>query len=106
MRIMDLTELRREVENLVGRAVHFSDRFPYPDRDTFIETMVDAANTLDDIDRLITEMDEKVCLALERAGAVTKRCERGGCGRLLVQPATGRPRRTCSVACRVAVWRS
>lgn len=103
---MDPTELRREVEALVGRAVHFQDRFPYADRDVFIETMVDAANILDDIDRIITSLDERVCLALEKAGAVTKRCERGGCGRLLVQPATGRPRRTCSVACRVAVWRS
>lgn len=103
---MDPTELRREVEALVARAVHFSDRFPYADRDVFIETMVDTANTLDDIDRIITALDEKVCAALERAGAVTKRCERGGCGRLLVQSATGRPRRTCSVACRVAVWRA
>jgi protein involved in polysaccharide export with SLBB domain len=103
---MDLTELRREVEALVARAVFSPGRFPYRDRDVFIETMVDTANTLDDIDRIISDLDERVCAALERAGAVTKRCERGGCGRLIVQPATGRPRQTCSVACRVAVWRS
>jgi len=103
---MDPTQLRAEVEALAARAVGLAGRFPYPDRDVFVQTMVDTANVLDDMDRIITDLDRLVCEALERAGAVTKRCERSGCGRLIAQPATGRPRRTCSGRCRIAVWRS
>lgn len=103
---MDPTELRTEVQRLVTKAVDLPARYPYADRDAFIAAMVDAANTLDDIDRILAEFDEQIEKALARAGAVTKRCDRPGCGRLIVQPATGRPRLTCSGACRTAVWRA
>lgn len=102
---MDPTELRDAVHALVTKAVGLPQRYPYADRDEFVAAMVDTANALDDIDRIITALDEQVCAALERAGAVTKRCDRPGCGRLIAQPATGRPRSTCSGACRTAVWR-
>lgn len=102
---MDLTALRREVESLVARAVQLDERYPYADRDAMVETMIDTANTLDDVDRIITGLYEQVTAALDRAGAVYAECA-NGCGHLVVQPATGRPRRTCSVRCRVAVCRS
>lgn len=103
---MDLTQLRREVENLVTKAVDLPSRYPYTDRDEFIDVMVDAANTLVDVDRIIADLDDRIRGALDRAEAVTKLCERPGCDRLIAQPATGRPRRTCSGACRNAVWRT
>lgn len=103
---MNPTQLRAEVESLVARAVQLKQRFPYADRDAMVATMIDTANILSDIDCIITELDERVCDALDRAGAVTGRCSRRGCGRLIAQPATGRPRLTCSGRCRVAVWRA
>ena len=102
---MDPTELREALDALVTKAVGLPDRYPYPDRDAFVAAMVDTANALDDIDRIITALDAQVCAALDRAGAVTKRCDRPGCGRLIAQSATGRPRSTCSGACRTARWR-
>lgn len=101
---MDPSSLRARVESLVAEAVNLRERYPYADRDAFVDAMIDTANTLDDLDRIITAMYDSVTAALDRAGAVVEPCA-SGCGHVFAQREQGRPRRTCSGSCRVGNWR-
>ena len=95
---MDITDLRAKVEQLV--VGHLGQPGSTGDRDAVVARLVAVRDAIDDLGRILDDLDDETAKRAANLGVVLKRCAK--CGRWMAGAPTGRPRLYCTEECKTA----